>query len=226
MRRNDINPRNTAAIYEVFVSMKKRPYTQREIALTLLSMQGILRLIELRQAGVTAATMRRLEQADDVVRLSRGVYQLFDADWEANHNLAVAAKQVPKGVVCLLSALAFHGLTDLLLSKVWMAIGPKDWAPQEGGISTRIVRFADRFLSEEVETHEIEGVPVKIFGAAKTVVDCFRHRNKIGPSIAIEGLREILRQGKATPAEIDRQAERGGVSTVIDPYLEAIVGGG
>jgi predicted transcriptional regulator of viral defense system len=104
-----------------------------------------------------------------------------------------------------------------------MAIGTKDWAPQHSGSPLRIVRFTDSLLSEGFETHAIEGVPVKVFGVAKTVADCFRHRSKVGLSIAIEGLQEALRQRKATPAEIVRQAEKGGVSTVIRPYLEALI---
>ena len=107
-----------------------KPRSQRELARTLLKKQGIMRLLELREAGVTAATMSRMVRAGEVIRLSRGVYQLPDADLDANHSLAEAAKRVPKGVVCLVSALAFHGLTDQLSPKVWMAIGPKDWAPQ------------------------------------------------------------------------------------------------
>ena len=85
-----------------------------------------MRLVELREAGVTAATMSRMEWAGEVIRLSRGVYQLPDADLDPNHSLAEAAKRVPKGVVCLVSALAFHGLTDQLPPRVWMAIGSKD----------------------------------------------------------------------------------------------------
>ncbi len=84
-----------------------------------------MRLAELREAGVTAATMSRMERAGEVTRLSRGVYQLPDADLDPNHSLAEAAKRVPKGVVCLVSALAFHGLTDQLPPRVWMAIGPQ-----------------------------------------------------------------------------------------------------
>lgn len=181
-----------------------------------------MRLVELREAGVTAATMSRMERAGEVIRLSRGVYQLPDADMDPNHSLAQAAKRVPKGVVCLVSALAFHGLTDQLPPTVWMAIGPKDWAPQHSGSGIRIVRFTDSLLRVGFETHIIEGVPVKVFGVAKTVADCFRHRGKVGLSVAIEGLQESLRQRKATPAEISRQAEKGGVSTVIRPYLEAL----
>ncbi len=181
-----------------------------------------MRLVELREAGVTAATMSRMERAGEVIRLSRGVYQLPDADLDPNHSLAEAAKRVPKGVVCLVSALAFHGLTDQLPPRVWIAIGSKDWAPRRNGAAIRIVRFTDSLLREDFETHAIEGVPVKVFGVAKTVADCFRHRGKMGLSVAIEGLQEALRQRKATPAEISRQAEKGGVSTVIKPYLEAL----
>jgi predicted transcriptional regulator of viral defense system len=163
-----------------------------------------------------------MEQAGEVIRLSRGVYRLPDADLDPNHSLAEAATQVPKGVVCMVSALAFHGLTDQLPAKVWLAIGNKDWAPKPNGTPIRIVRFTDGLLNEGYEQHSIEGVPVKIFGAAKTVADCFRHRGKVGLSVAIEGLQEALRQRKATPAEIVHQADKGGVSTVIRPYLEAL----
>ncbi len=181
-----------------------------------------MRLAELRSAGVTSATVSRMERAGEVVRLARGLYQLPDAPLDASHSLAEAAKRLPKGVVCLVSALAFHGLTDQLPKKVWMAIGKKDWAPKSEGMPIRVVRFTESLLTETVDMHVIEGVPVKVFGVAKTVADCFRHRSKIGLSIAIEGLQEALRQRKATPAEISRQAERGGVSTVIRPYLEAL----
>jgi predicted transcriptional regulator of viral defense system len=181
-----------------------------------------MRLAELRSAGVTAATVSRMERVGEVIRLSRGLYQLPDAPLDVSHSLAEAAKRAPKGVVCLVSALAFHGLTDQLPKKIWMAIGKKGWAPKPDGAPIRVVRFTESLLAEGVETHVIEGVPVKVFGVAKTVADCFRHRNKIGLTVAIEGLQEALRQRKATPAEIARYAERGGISTVIRPYLEAL----
>lgn len=179
-------------------------------------------MVELRKAGVTAATTSRMERASEIVRLSRGVYQLSNTDLDPNHDLAEAAKRVPNGVVCLVSALAFHDLTDQLPPKVWMAIGSKDWAPRRNGTDIRIVRFTDSLLKEGLERHAVEGVSVKVFGVAKTVADCFRHRGKVGLSVAIEGLQEALRQRMATPAEIARQAEKGRVSTVIRPYLEAL----
>jgi predicted transcriptional regulator of viral defense system len=200
--------------------------TQRQIARTVLAERGIARLAELRNAGVTAATMSRMERDREVIRLARGLYQLPDAELDANHSLAEAAKRVPKAVICLVSALAFHGLTDQLPRHVWLAIGRKDWALKPDGTPIRIVRFTENLLSEGIEVHTVEGVSVKIFGVAKTIADCFRYRNKIGLSVAIEGLQEALRKRRATPGEIANQAERGGVGTVIRPYLEALTANG
>ena len=200
--------------------------SQKEMARDLLAARGIVRLAELRQAGVTAATVARLARDGDVVRLARGLYQLADAPLDANHSLAEAAKRVPRGVVCVVSALAFHGLPDQAAKKVWMAIGRKDWEPRANGTPIRVVRFSDGLLSAGVETHLIEGVPVKVFGVARTIADCFRHRARIGLSVAVEGLQEALRQRKATPAEVARAAEHGGIASVIRPYLEALTANG
>jgi predicted transcriptional regulator of viral defense system len=196
--------------------------SQRNVARAVLTALGIARLAELRDAGVTAATVSRMERDGEVLRLARGLYQLPDAPLDTHHSLAEVAKRIPKGVVCLVSALAFHGLTDQLPRPVWLAIGHKDWPPKPDGTPFRLVRFTDRLLNEGVEIHSIEGVSVKVFGIAKTVADCFRYRNKIGLPVAIEGLQEALRQRKTTPAEIARQAERGAVATIIRPYLEAL----
>ncbi|WP_308835664.1 type IV toxin-antitoxin system AbiEi family antitoxin domain-containing protein [Trinickia symbiotica] len=223
--RDDTNPRMIVAVIRDFVSMPV-PRTQREIARALLEAQGIVRLSEFRDAGITAATVSRMERAGEVLRLDRGLYQLPDAALDANHTLAEVAKRLPKGVVCLVSALAYHGLTDRLPSKVWMAIGVKDWAPTAGDTPLRIVRFTESLLTQGVESHVIEGVPVKVFGVAKTIADCFRHRNKVGIPVAIQGLQEALHQRKATPGAIAREAERGGVATVIRPYLAALTANG
>jgi predicted transcriptional regulator of viral defense system len=196
--------------------------SQRNVARAVLMALGIARLAELRDAGVTAATVSRMERDGEVLRLARGLYQLPDAPLDTHHSLAEVAKRIPNGVVCLVSALAFHGLTDQLPRPVWLAIGHKDWPPKPDGTPFRLVRFTDRLLNEGVEIHSIEGVSVKVFGIAKTVADCFRYRNKIGLPVAIEGLQEALRQRKTTPAEIARQAERGAVATIIRPYLEAL----
>jgi predicted transcriptional regulator of viral defense system len=128
---------------------------------------------------------------------------------------------VPKGVICLVSALAFHGITDQMPRRVWIAIGPKDWKPRIDYPPLRIVHFADKYLREDIETHEIEGVAVPIFGVAKTIADAFRHRRSVGIDVAISALKEALRQRKATPSEISAWAIKGGVWNVLRPYLEA-----
>lgn len=199
---------------------------QRVIAHDLLRANGILRLTEFKDAGVTAATVSRMARDGDMVRLARGLYQLPDAELDINHNLAEAAKRIPKGVICLVSALAFHGITDQLPTKVWIAIGRNDWSPKSKDRPVRALRFSNSLLSTGVETHPIEGVSVKVFGVAKTIADCFRHRNKIGLSIALEGLQEALRQRKTTPAEVATMAQQCGVGTVIRPYLEALTANG
>ena len=104
--------------------------TQRDLANELLQKQGMVRLSEFTRAGITAATISRMVANDEVIRLARGLYQLPNALLDTNHSLAEAAKRVPKGVICLVSSLAFHELTDQLPRAVWMAIGPKDWAPK------------------------------------------------------------------------------------------------
>ncbi len=200
--------------------------SQRETAHHLLAVGGILRLKELRDAGVTAATVSRMEKDGEVIRLGRGLYQLSNAELDEHHSLAEAAKRFPKGVICLVSALAFHGLTDQLPNKVWMAIGRNDWTPKPCDFPIRVLRFSDDLLAESVENHLIERVSVKVFGVEKTVADCFRHGGKIGLSVALEGLQEALRQRKATPAKIARAADAGGVRTVIRPYLEALTANG
>lgn len=198
------------------------PATQKQQVKTLLSQHGMLRLSELTSAGITAATVSRMEKAGTVVRLSRGLYQLPDAPLDAHHMLAEAAKRIPKAVICLVSALAFHELTDQLPRRTWVAIGKKDWAPKSDQPPLRIVRFADGLLGDGVETHIIENVPVRIFDIPKTLADCFRHRRSVGLAVAIEGLQEALRQGKARPADIVRHAQRGGVWSVMQPYVEAL----
>ena len=222
---NDTKPQNIGPEVGGLVSMPKGK-TQRDCAFEILRERGIVRLSEFKVAGITATTIDRMRDDGDVIRLGRGLYQLPDAPLDVNHNLAEAAKRVPKGVICLTSALAFHGLTDQLPRSIWIAIGKNNWSPSEDQTSLRIVRFTDKLLKENVEMTSIEGVPVKVFGVTKTITDCFRHRRSVGQSVALEGLQEALRQRKATPAEIERSAAKGGVSTVVRPYLEALTANG
>ena len=196
--------------------------TQRTQALALLKRRGMTRLAEFGEAGITATTVGRMERAGEVVRLARGLYQLPDAALDAQQSLAEAARLVPKGVICLASALAFHGLTDQMPPKVWIAIGRKDWRPRLTYPPIRIARFSDELLSRGIERKKIAGTPVPVFGVAKTVADLFRYRRTVGDALAIEGLRQALRQRKATPAAIAREAEAAGVWATMEPYVMAL----
>jgi predicted transcriptional regulator of viral defense system len=179
-------------------------------ALSLLDSRGVSRFAELAREGITAATLARMRERGLVLQLSRGLYQLPGAKDDANHALARAAKLVPKRVICLVSALAFHELTDTIPCSTWMAIGPKDRQPLVARSLLQIVRFRDMVLYEVIEERCIGGVTVPIFNGPKTVVDLFRYRqsagkrykNSPGLNLALEGLREALRQRKATASEI------------------------
>ena len=196
--------------------------TQRTQALALLKRQGMTRLAEFSAAGITATTIGRMERAGEVVRLARGLYQLPHAALDAQQSLAEAARLVPKGVICLASALAFHGLTDQMPPKVWIAIGRKDWRPRLTYPPIRIARFSDELLRRSVEHNKIAGTSVPVFGIAKTVADLFRYRRTIGDALAIEGQRQALQRRKATPAKIALEAEAAGVWATMEPYLIAL----
>jgi len=200
--------------------------SQRDRAVELLKERGAMRRIELSDAGVHPETLSRLVEEGILTRVSRGLYQLTDADITAPHDLAEVAKRVPKGVICLISALQFHELTLQTPSRVWVAISPKARKPKIEYPPTRIVRFGDRALSLGVQTHAIDGVPVPIFDPAKTVVDCFRFRKLVGFDVALEGLHNVVKSGKAKPAEIVQYARDTRIWSVLRPYLETVVADG
>jgi predicted transcriptional regulator of viral defense system len=200
--------------------------SQRDRAVELLKERGVMRRIELSDAGVHPETLSRLVEEGILTRVSRGLYQLTDADITAPHDLAEVAKLVPKGVICLISALQFHELTLQTPSRVWLAIGPKARKPKIEYPPTRVVRFGEQALSLGVQTHTIDGVPVPIFDPAKTVVDCFRFRKLVGFDVALEGLHNVIRSGKAKPAEIVQYARDTRIWSVLRPYLETVVADG
>ena len=196
---------------------------QRLRALDLLKARGMLRLKDFIAAGIGPETLARLVREQAVVRPARGLYQLPDADVDAAHSLAEAAVRVPKGVVCLVSALQYHGLTLQMPSVVWMAIDRAAWRPKIDHPPVRFVRFSGSALTEGVERHRIENIDVPITDPARTIVDCFRYRTKIGLDVAMEGLREGLRRRRCTPDELWRYASKARVWSVMRPYVEAMV---
>src|ERR1039458_9381000 len=173
--------------------------------------------------GIARETLLRLYRRGLLVRPARGVYALAESPVTEHHSPAVPPQAVPRSVVCLLSALRFHGLTTQDPHEVWIAIDLKAHKPSLASPALRVVRFSGRALVEGVEAHEIEGVRVQVYGAAKTVGDCFKYRHKIGIDVAIEALRDVLRSRKATVDEIHRFAKVCRVANVMQPYLESAV---
>ncbi len=185
-----------------------------------------MRLRDLVATGISAETMARLVREGIVIRPARGLYQLADIDIDARHTLAEVSALVPRGVVCLISALQFHRLTLQMPSAVWMAIERTGWKPKFTYPPIRIVRFPKVMLAVGVERHEIEGVDVHVTAPARTIVDCFRYRNKIGLDVALEGLRQGLQQSKVTPDDLYLLAKPARAWTVMRPYVEAMVADG
>jgi len=200
-----------------------QPGTMKERALRLARGRGVVRAREFTAAGIARTYIQRLCNEGLLVRAGRGLYQATDAEIETQHSLLEASRAVPHGVVCLLSALQFHGLTTQTPHEVWMMIGSKKWAPRNPPVSLRIIRATGAALSDGVQRHEIEGVEVPIYSAAKTIADCFKHRNKVGIDVAIEALRDCLRQRKCTVDDLWRHAKVCRVQNVMRPYLEALL---
>ena len=197
--------------------------TQKARALDLLKARGMLRLKDFIAENIEPETLARLVRDKQIIRPARGLYQLPDAQIDAAHTLAEAAVLVPKGVVCLISALQFHTLTLQMPSEVWMAIERTAWKPTISYPPIRFVRFSGWAMTEGVERYPIQSHKVPITNPARTVVDCFRYRNKIGVDIAVEGLREGIRHRKCTPDQLWQYAKKAQVWTVMRPYVEAVV---
>jgi predicted transcriptional regulator of viral defense system len=185
--------------------------------------RGILAAHEVGERGLHRQLLTRLTREGALVRVSRGRYTTPDHPATENHGLALAAAAVPRGVICLLSALSFHGVGTQLPPEVWVAIDRRARRPALQYPRLRVVRFGGRALDEGVEVHRIEGQSVRIYGVAKTLADLFKYRNKIGMDVALEALHDAWRHRRFTMDEIDRYARVCRVERVMGPYLESLV---
>ncbi len=183
---------------------------------------GVIRAKDVEALGIHRQYLKRLEQLGLLIRSGRGIYTYVDADITERHSLVEAAKRVPSGVVCLLSALSFHELTTQAPFEIWLAIDQKARSPKEAILPLRIVYMSGQALSTGIESHSIEGVSVRVYCLAKTVADCFKYRNKIGLDIALEALRSCWKQRRCTIDELWHYAKICRVQNVIRPYLELL----
>ena len=177
---------------------------------------------ELAAADIHRQVLSRMVASGDLERIARGLYRLPELSLTEHHGIAIATAAVPHGVVCLLSALQYHGIGTQLPSEVWMAIDRRARRPALRYPPLRIVRYTGKALTAGVQRHLIEGRPANIYNVAKTLADCFKYRNKIGLDVALEALREAWRARRFTMDALDRYATICRVQRVMRPYLEAL----
>ncbi len=183
--------------------------------------QGV-RTSELAERGIHRQALSRLVAAGKLERVGRGLYRISASPLTEHHGLALASAAVPRGVICLLSALRFHGIGTQLPSQVWIAIDRRARQPALSYPPLKVVRFTGAALTEGVRDYKLEGQTVRVYGVAKTLADCFKYRNKTGLDIALEALREAWRARRFTMDELDRYAGICRVRQVMKPYLEAL----
>ena len=178
---------------------------------------------DLEPLDIPFAELRRLVDAGTIEKVGPGLYRLAGAEPSKFETLAMVASATPSGIICLLSALGFHRIGTQVPHEVWLALDRKARRPARIPAKLRIVWFSGAMLTYGVETHPILDVPVRITSPARTVVDCFRYRGKLGLDVALEVLRDALASRTPTVDQITRAAEVCRIRTVLKPYVEAIM---
>jgi predicted transcriptional regulator of viral defense system len=196
--------------------------THEQQLLRLARRRKLLRARDVVQAGLPTVALTRLVQAGKLERVARGLYGLPGAATHEHRSLAEVSARVPKGVVCLLSALRVHGIGTQAPFEVWLAIPQRMVTPRLDQPALRVVRMSEEVLTDGVVTFTVDGIKVPVFNAAKTVADCFKFRNNIGLDVALEALRDGWAKRKFTLDSLWRHATQDRVANVMRPYIEAI----
>lgn len=199
--------------------MKRR----RDHAYQALVVPSIFRPRDLDRLALSRTQLRSMLRAGEVDQIGRGLYRHHAVEPTELETVATICARVPNAIVCLLSALAIHDLGTQQPPDVWIALDRKARKPRFDDIPVRVVRFSGRMLGYGVTTRLIQGVPMRITSPARTVVDCFRYRNKLGLDIALEALRDALGRKLATVDELVRVAQDCRIYSVMRPYLQAIL---
>jgi predicted transcriptional regulator of viral defense system len=197
--------------------------TDRNRLLGLARRRGVITTRETASAGIHSQQLTRLVADGVLERIARGHYQLAERPVTEHHGLAVVARAVPRGVICLLSALSVHGIGTQLPAEVWVAIEGRARQPVLAHPPLRVVRFSGRAFTDGVEIHRLEGESIRVYSVAKTLADLFKYRNKVGLDVVLEALREAWRARKFTMEQLDRAARICRVEHVMRPYVEAVV---
>jgi predicted transcriptional regulator of viral defense system len=183
---------------------------------------GTLRTTEALAAGIHPRTLYAMRDAGEIEMLARGVFRLSGLPPLTDPDLAMVAKAVPQGVVCLISALAFHELTTQVPHEVHLAIARTARPPRLTYPPLRIYRFSAEAFAAGVEIHTIEQIAVRVFGPEKTLADCFKYRNKVGMEVVLEAIRAYRRRRKPRFQQVLEYARVCRVERLMRPYLEAM----
>jgi len=185
--------------------------------------QGLIRVRDVLREGIHPEYLRRLCKKGLLAKMGRGMYIPADREISGHIGLAQVAKRIPHGIICLLSALQFHEIGTQSPFEVWIAIDGNAAQPRIEYPPVRIVRSSGPALSEGVETHLIEGIPVRVTNIPKTIADCFKYRNKIGLDIALEALKDCRQRKLCTSEQLWKYAKICRVTKIMKPYLEALL---
>lgn len=183
---------------------------------------GTLRTRDLIALGIHTDALYALRESGQIVELGRGLYRLADIGEAEHPDLAIVAARVPNAIVCLISALSYHDITTQVPSAVHLAVPRGGYHRIKLSMPITVYRFDSKTFSEGFETHRIGGMPVKIYGAARTVVDCFKFRNKIGMDVALEALRLARQRKRVQNRELLKYARLLRVEKLMSPYLQAL----
>jgi predicted transcriptional regulator of viral defense system len=194
--------------------------SQSEKILNLAKSQSTIRTRDAMELGIHPEYLRRLVEQGLLFKSGRGMYTYIDAELTEHHSLTIASQRVEHGVICLLSALQFHGIGTQAPFEVWMAIDVHARRPNSDVLSLHPIYMSGLALTMGIETHAIEGTPVRIFNLPKTIVDCFKYRHKIGLDVALEALRESWESRRCSMDELWEYAKICRMSKVMRPYLE------
>ena len=199
--------------------MIKKPQS----ALALAKERPTIRTSDVTGMGVARVALTRLVRKGELVRIARGVYAHPERKGTEFDSLLDVAAQSQQGIFCLLTALRFHGLTTQSPFEIWLAIPQKSRIPRIGYPPVRTVWFSGMALTEGIETHVLDGQPVRIYGIAKTIADCFKYRNKIGIDVALEALHDAWKQRRVTMSQLYHFGKICRVEKIMRPYLESLV---
>lgn len=184
---------------------------------------SVFRPRDLNTLKLSRTQLRSMLRAGEVEQIGRGLYRYHAVEPTELETIATICARVPHGIVCLLSALAIHDIGTQQPPEVWIALDRKARKPRFDDVAVRIVRFSGPMLHNGIATRMIQGVPMRITSPARTVVDCFRYRNKLGLDIALEALRDVLGRKLATVDELVRAAQVCRIYSVMKPYLQAVL---